>query len=926
MADKHVRSIQDAIHEARLTGIFTFTGTNESNNITELPDAIRDFKDLHRLILNQTQIHALPTWLTKFRLKELHIDRSPLTEFPPVITEMKSLRYLGITRCGLNLVPQEMGALIHLRVLELSGNRIAELPSSIWKLLNLRVLDLAMNPLISLPPNSERLQNLTHLYLWGHSFNYVPSALGTLNSLEVLDLSAKGTKDLRGQEGDASPNKPPETIYNRMVGGPSGLGALRIIPTWFGVSLPNLRELYLGSQGIAELPEGFEAMSRLQKLFLANNHLPDIPSAVLKLPLLHELDLRANSITELTVDIKYLQRLTYFDLADNPLPIPPEVLEEPHNPSLILDYVSRLNQSTDPLNEAKLLIVGEGSVGKTSLVNRLVRNTYVGNESKTEGIDVTRWTVPIDSEEITLNVWDFGGQEIMHATHQFFLTKRSVYVLVIDARQGEEQNRIEYWLKLIHGFSRGSPVVIVGNKSDQSVLDIDQRGLKTKYSNIVDIISVSCLSGIGVDEVKEIIVRTVGRLAHVRDLLPTAFFEIKQYLEELDVNYLSFGEYEKLCVAKGVTSKSVQELLIDFLHDLGTVLCFRDDPRLADTNILNPSWVTGGVYRLLNSNLAAQRKGLLKWRDIDSILDTDDYPSERRFFIIDMMRKFELCYEADQVFLIPDLLTKEEPDTGDWDNALHFEIKYDVLPSSIISRLIVRMSSAISKSTVWRTGMVLAMDRNRALVKGDREDSAITIEVSGSQNGRRGLLTAVRTELRGIERTIPGLTGEERVPVPNHPGIWVPYSHLLDLEAAGRQTVVPQGLTEDFNIRDLLAGIEVPKDRATEQEAVLKGDVESKVIVDSDDVMAKPWTVRDSMKFGWLLIAAIVLILAAFIGAYELLNVSAAAAIGATLTVVVIIGLFILRSSGRISEGGFFDSVKGILMASKDGQNGTSPD
>ena len=51
-----------------------------------------------------------------------------------------------------------------------------------------------------------------------------------------------------------------------------------------------------------------------------------------------------------------------------------------------------------------------------------------------------------------LNIWDFGGQEIMHATHQFFLTQRSLYLLVINGREGGEDADAEYWLKLIESF------------------------------------------------------------------------------------------------------------------------------------------------------------------------------------------------------------------------------------------------------------------------------------------------------------------------------------------------------------------------------------------------------------------------------------------------------------------------------------------
>jgi internalin A len=225
-----------------------------------------------------------------------------------------------------------------------------------------------------------------------------------------------------------------------------------------------------------------------------------------------------------------------------------------------------------------------------------------------------------------------------------------------------------------------------------------------------------------------------------------------------------------------------------------------------------------------------------------------------------MMKHFELCYESDGTFLVPDLLTKQEPDTGSWKDALHFEVKYDVLPTSIISRLIVRMHTWISKGTVWRTGLVVTMDRNRALIRGDREDATVRIAVHGPASGRRGLLTAIRTELRSINETIPGLAGEERVPVPGHERVWVPYGHLVDLEAAGREVVIPQGLTEELPVRDLLAGVETPSDRNDELAAValrLEPNPNAGAPIEVD---ATPWTPTEALRFGRNLLGAIVVL------------------------------------------------------------------
>ena len=99
------------------------------------------------------------------------------------------------------------------------------------------------------------------------------------------------------------------------------------------------------------------------------------------------------------------------------------------------------------------------------------------------------------------------------------------------------------------------------------------------------------------------------------------------------------------------------------------MLNFRDDPRLQETNILNPEWVTNGVYRILNSNELFHNKGVFETKKLGQMLNPKAYPKSRHMFIVDMMRKFELCYpfEGNEgQYLVPDLLPREELFTGDW--------------------------------------------------------------------------------------------------------------------------------------------------------------------------------------------------------------------------------------------------------------------
>jgi internalin A len=515
---------------------------------------------------------------------------------------------------------------------------------------------------------------------------------------------------------------------------------------------------------------------------------------------LTHLELYHNRLMVLPQEISLLTKLTRLDLTYNPLPIPPEITKKIDEPTSIINYYfQHQTGQRKPLNEVKLLLVGQGGVGKTSLVQRLVENCFNPAENKTEGIAIHRWPLTINNQQIRLNVWDFGGQEIMHATHQFFLTKRSLYLLALDARNSEEQNRLEYWLKMIASFGGESPVIVVGNKIDQQPLDLDKRGLMLKYPQIRAIIETSCLDGRGLAELQAAIEREVAALPHVNDQLLQSWFNVKTRLEGLERDFVPYHEYLHMCEAEGVGDDLSQRTLIGFLHDLGVVLNFQDDPRLEETNILNPEWVTGGVYKILNDpDLMTEYHGVLERAMLNRILDPQRYPRDKHLFIVDMMRKFELCFDFegfnDRKFLIPDLLPKEEPDTGDWSNALAFQYHYLILPGSIISRFIVRMNHLIHRQTYWRNGVMLVYeDRgtqtskvlktfevspagNTALVKADREDRKMFIWVAGSEAGRRRFLSIIRTQFDAIHRTIPGLEVEEKVPLPDHPEIIVDYS------------------------------------------------------------------------------------------------------------------------------------------------------
>ncbi|MEW5940748.1 MAG: COR domain-containing protein, partial [Chloroflexota bacterium] len=244
---------------------------------------------------------------------------------------------------------------------------------------------------------------------------------------------------------------------------------------------------------------------------------------------------------------------------------------------------------------------------------------------------------------------------------------------------------------------------------------------------------------------------------------------------------------------------------------------FQDDHRLEALGILNPQWVTNGVYKILNSHTLFQNKGVLTTNMLDEVLNLPEYPRGKRLFIVDMMKKFELCYdiEPDKTFLIPDLLPKDEPATDGRENTLAFQYHYAVLPSSVITRFIVRMNEFIYEK-VWRSGVVLKDGGSTALVKADVEDRKVYLWVGGDEHKRHDFLSKIRGQFDAIHKTISKLEVKEMVPVPDHPEAEpVDYDLLLQMDHNNveQYPVLSGGRMIVVNVKEMLSGVAREMDR-----------------------------------------------------------------------------------------------------------------
>ena len=443
-------------------------------------------------------------------------------------------------------------------------------------------------------------------------------ALASLTNLTSLDLGANEI----GAEGA------------RALASLSGLTSLSLNSNQIGaegaralVSLTNLTSLDLGGNEIgAEGARALASLTNLTSLNLDNNRIGDAG---------------ARALLEAWVDRPTAQNLTNLVLRNNgdlSSVLPAEALNTSDAQAILAAYrrfrKGKKEETLQPLNEAKLLLVGNEGAGKTSLVRYLVDNLpRRDSENPTRGaailenIDTKTW--PADQTGgITLNVWDFGGQVIMRGTHQYFLTRRSLYLLVLDARF-EDDLSIHEWLRIIRNRADDSPVIVVINKCDG-----DRRGPRLPEERIkeehgvVDFIRTSCDEGeeavAGIQALRELITQTLEthpRLEHIHQPFPRPYLRVKETVAALakEENLLDRARFEQICEQgsenDAVSDPAEQRLLLGTLHDLGVVVAHgfdRDAPAVRrEVTLLDPNWLTGAVYRVLTSAQLVKQNGEL---------------------------------------------------------------------------------------------------------------------------------------------------------------------------------------------------------------------------------------------------------------------------------------------------------------------------
>ena len=654
-----------------------------NNQLTELPAWLGSLTALISLNLARNQLTELPAWLGNLTaLISLNLDRNQLTELPGSLGNLTALTRLSLVDNQLTELPAWLGNLTALTRLDLVDNQLTELPGWLGNLTALISLNLGNNQLTELPGSLGNLTALTRLGLVDNQLTELPGSLGNLTALTRLSLTRNQLTELPGSLGNLTALTSLGLGGNQLTELPGSVGNLAALtdlflwgnqltelPEWLG-NLTALTNLYLSDLSLTELPESLGNLTSLRSLDLDRNQLTRLPRSLGNLTALTRLNLTNNHLTVLPSQLAVLlaDKLD-LKLDGNPLDDPlPELVARGRGE--LATYLLSLAEAVAQY-EAKLLLVGEGNVGKSSLVAVLKGAPFLAGRPTTHGIEISPITFrhPVLDLDVTLRAWDFGGQEVYRVSHQFFFSRRALYLVVWHARQGQEYDEVEGWLRRIKlRVGPDAPTMVVATHCKERLPELDYPHLQRLFPGMLTgAFEVDSCTGDGIPGLREAIGAQATQLPQMGQLISPRWVAAREeILARADIEpQIRYEQFAEICEQHGLTDPETSTLA-KLMHDLGLVIYYSEDEGLRDVVVLNPEWLTKAISYVLDDRPTMHAGGVLNharlreiWQDRE-----EGYANRYHPYFLRLMEKFDISYrlDGDELHsLIPQLVPHQRP-------------------------------------------------------------------------------------------------------------------------------------------------------------------------------------------------------------------------------------------------------------------------
>ncbi len=768
-AEEHFAEAQRRIENWQLGGALDFSDLNE---LEEIPESIVELKELEVLYLSNLDESRFRYLYTKVS------DLSPLSG----LSNLKEL-YCGSTEVN-DLRP--LCALSNLKKLDCDSTQISDL-SPLSKLNNLQKLYCSQTEVNDLSPLSG-LSNLQELNCCVTEISDLSPLIG-LSNLQEFNCSNTGVDDL----------SPLSELVN--------LQRLHCEGTKINVLSPlsgltNLKQLNVRGTQVNDLSP-LHSLSDLQELYCGGSQVNDL-SPLVCLGLLTALDACRCPVTLIPPELVYSKSLYDLFLYGCNIKGLPDEFFSSHEFDNCLPrlraHLTDLAESQNQQQEAKLMIIGNGRVGKTQICRQLSHLEFEPNSDSTHGITISSTSVP-NNESASFHLWDFGGQDIYHGTHALFMRSRSVFLLAWMPHMEDSETHtyggmtfrnypLLYWLNYIKQFGgTDCSVIVVQTQCDEpgqvQTLPSDVYAMlgEFKYWKTLDYSALNNRGRAALDEALTEAYQQidqpligVGRQRVIDQLQIWIDDDSKRPVEQRQHRTIQYRDFVTLCENTGGISSP--ELFLDFLHNCGNV--FYQQGLFNNQIILDQAWALEAIYAVFNRDncykiLKEKMHGKFDSYWLGMLLwDGMDFSEQEQILFIHFMESCSICFCLDKrwqkeslqekyEYLAPDLLPEEPPQdlTEKWQPDLPIEnavFGYDLLPSVLLRNFMAEVGrSAGLAGDYWRNGFFVPerTTQSRALITQTKTggwQGEICIQTQGV--GAEQLLKSLVKQLEYVEQTI----------------------------------------------------------------------------------------------------------------------------------------------------------------------------
>lgn len=391
-------------------------------------------------------------------------------------------------------------------------------------------------------------------------------------------------------------------------------------------------------------------------------------------------------------------------------------------------HIADLGPSPVVLSDVKLMVLGNGRIGKTQICNRLRGMSFDAEANSTHGITVASAKIP--DRAGVFNIWDFGGQDIYHATHSLFLSSRAVFLMVWTPESDNSddtwhdgmvfRNRpMAWWLDFVKRQGNSGPLIAVQNQVDVTPDKGDHKDVAElrKALPYCRSLPVSAKTNEGLAALREALGYATdtfnppligpGRKAAMDRL------RAMRHANKASRRVLPFAEFDAICAEIGGVNDVRQ--FLHFLDAAGEV--FWREGLFDNAVVLDQAWMLEGVYSVFDREKCYR---MLEWtrgrfdREVLAMLVWDEagYSDAEQEFFLSCMEQSGIAFPhsvrgKSVQYIAPDLLPEAPENLAFRDMSGSEEIwRFEHLPRALMRNLISLIGRAAGPNChYWRHGL-----------------------------------------------------------------------------------------------------------------------------------------------------------------------------------------------------------------------------